>query len=385
MPHAIAATFGDDVAFLKSHTEVVLLTDESGAAQVAVSPAWQGRVLTSTASGDAGRSFGWINRELIESGKKLPHMNGFGGEDRFWLGPEGGQFSIYFAKGVPFDFEHWFVPEVIDTKPFKLVEHSRDHATFTAKFHLENYSGTNFSVAVKREVKLLKAEEAWRDLGVPAAEGVKLVGFESVNQISNAGNESWNKETGLLSIWILGMFTPAPRATVAVPIEAGAESELGRKVTSDYFGEVPSDRLKVADNAIFLKADGKYRSKIGVSPRRSLGKLAAYDADNHVLTIVQVTQPAGVTEYVNSLWKLQDNPYGGDAINSYNDGPPAPGEKPMGPFFEMESSSPAVALAPEASITHTHRTIHLTGSEADLDRVAKAVVGLSLQQIEHAF
>jgi hypothetical protein len=28
----------------------------------------------------------------------VPHINVFGGEDRFWLGPEGGQFSIFFAK-----------------------------------------------------------------------------------------------------------------------------------------------------------------------------------------------------------------------------------------------------------------------------------------------
>ena len=32
-------------------------------------------------------------------------MNGFGGEDRFWLGPEGGQFSIFFKKDDPFDLE----------------------------------------------------------------------------------------------------------------------------------------------------------------------------------------------------------------------------------------------------------------------------------------
>ena len=82
----------------------------SGKAKVALVPAWQGRVMTSTMGGDTGPSFGWINRELIASGKILPHMNAFGGEDRFWLGPEGGQFSIFFAKGVPFDLEHWFTP-----------------------------------------------------------------------------------------------------------------------------------------------------------------------------------------------------------------------------------------------------------------------------------
>jgi hypothetical protein len=36
--------------------------------------------------------FGWINRKLIASRKIQPHINVFGGEDRFWIGPEGGQF-----------------------------------------------------------------------------------------------------------------------------------------------------------------------------------------------------------------------------------------------------------------------------------------------------
>src|ERR1035438_1605181 len=85
---ARAASFGDDAAFLKSHTDLILLSDEKGLAKVAVAPGWQGRVMTSTAGADAGPSFGWINRELISSGKLAPHMNAFGGEDRFWMGPE---------------------------------------------------------------------------------------------------------------------------------------------------------------------------------------------------------------------------------------------------------------------------------------------------------
>src|SRR3990170_4371077 len=79
---ARAFNFGEDVAFLKKYTEVVVLLDKSGKAKVAIAPAWQGRVMTSTARGDRGQSFGWINRELIASGKLLPHINVFGGEDR---------------------------------------------------------------------------------------------------------------------------------------------------------------------------------------------------------------------------------------------------------------------------------------------------------------
>jgi hypothetical protein len=384
-PRIRAATFADDTAFLKDHTGVIILGDRAGPARVAVVPAWEGRVMTSASDGESGFSFGWINRELIASGKTLQHMNPYGGEDRFWLGPEGGQFSIFFEKGVGFEFANWFTPAVFDTLPFLLVSRTDDSAEFRARFSLTNYSGTTFDVGVKRTVRLLDAPAAWKAVGLTAVDGVSLVAYETDNEITNDGTKEWRKETGLLSIWILGMYNPSPSTTIVAPIKSGPESELGVKVTANYFGEVPADRLVVGEKAVFLAADGKYRSKIGINPRRSRSVLGSYDGENKVLTLVQFDQPPGVTDYVNSLWKLQENPYGGDAANAYNDGPATPGAKPMGPFCELETSSPAAALAPGASITHVRRTIHLSGPAPALDEVARAVLGVSLGEIEGAF
>jgi len=378
-------TFNDDVAFLRAHTEIIVLSDANGAARVAIAPGWQGRVMTSTMDRGSGRSFGWINRPLINSGHPAPHINAFGGEDRLWLGPEGGQFSIYFSKGVSFDYAHWFVPPPLDTQPFRVVSQSGDRASFQATFPLTNYSGTRFQVTVKREIRLLDTRAAWSDLGLPQCDHLTLVAYESKNSLTNSGKEPWTKETGLLSVWILGMFAPSPGATIVVPIKPGSESTLGTQVTSNYFGDIPSERLKVTESAVFLKGDGKYRSKIGINPRRGLGKLGSYDADHRVLTVVQFNQPDGVNDYVNSLWKIQPDPFGGDVVNAYNDGPPAPGEKPLGPFFEMESSSPAAALAPGSHIEHIRRTIHITGPEADLDGVSRAILGVSLTDIRGTF
>lgn len=379
-----ANTFGNDLTFLKQHTDVITLSDESGQAQVALVAAWQGRVMTSTAGGENGLSFGWINQELIASGKLDPHINVFGGEDRFWLGPEGGQFALFFAKGAKFDLEHWFTPAAMDTAPYRVVSQSRSKAKFAADFTLTNYSGATFQINVDRAVSLLSPGNAWRRLGVKPMTGVNLVAYETDSRIKNTGKEPWQKETGLVSIWILGQFNAAPATTIVVPIKAGPESELGVQVTSDYFGSVPPERLVVKDNAIFFSADGKFRSKIGVNPKRSKAVLGSYDAGNKVLTIVQFSQPAGVTDYVNSLWKIQDNPYSGDVINSYNDGPPAPGAKQLGMFYEMESSSPAAALAPGKSMAHLRRTIHLQGDEQSLDKIAQKTLGVSLKEIETA-
>jgi YhcH/YjgK/YiaL family protein len=382
---ARVSRFADDVAFLKAYTDVVVLSDAGGSGRVAVVPAWQGRIMTSSAGGDAGASFGWINRELVASRTIQPHINVFGGEDRFWLGPEGGQFSIFFAKGAKFELADWQTPAPIDTLPFRLVSSTRGSARFTSRFPLTNYSGARFDVAVEREVRVLEPAAAWAALGIAPSAGVALVAHESDNRITNAGTTPWTKATGLLSIWILGMFNPSPATTIVVPIRPGPDSSLGPNVTSDYFGAVPPDRLSVRDDVILFSGDGRYRSKIGIGPRRSKGVLGSYDADNKVLTIVQFTQPAGVTDYVNSLWKIQDDPYAGYAANSYNDGPPAPGAKPLGPFYELESSSPAAALAPGASLAHVHRTIHLTGPEAALDAIARPVLGVALADIKTAW
>lgn len=378
---ARGALFGDDVSFLQRH----VLSSRDGLAGIAVAPAWQGRVMTSTAGGNGGMSFGWINRELIESGKLQSHINVFGGEDRFWLGPEGGQFALFVARGTKFELSNWFTPAAIDTMPYRVIRRSSGSMEFGAEFKLTNYSGTHFDVKVDRIVRVLEPTAAWKDLGLQPVGNVNLVAFESDNRITNAGPDAWKKQSGLLSIWILGQFNPSPGAAIVAPIKAGPESELGVKVTSDYFGSIPPGRFAVKDDVVYLKADGAYRSKIGINPRRSRKMIGSYDADDHVLTIVQFSQPDGVNDYVNSLWQLQDDPYGGDVANSYNDGPPSLGAKLLGPFYELESSSPAAALASGQGLSHVHRTMHLTGPEVALDPIAKSVLGISLDQIKHAF
>jgi hypothetical protein len=340
--------------------------------------------MTSTAEGLKGLSFGWINRDLIASGKTVEHMNVYGGEDRFWIGPEGGQFSIFFKKDVPFNLEHWFTPAPIDTEPFKLVSQFPNRVILQKDMILENYSETVFNVQVDREVRILERSEANEALGITPAKTVKMVAFETNNKMSNAGTDAWIKETGLLSIWILGMFNPSPATTVVVPFNTGAEDELGPIVNDSYFGKVPAERLVVKEGVMFFCGDGQYRSKIGLSPLRAKPILGSYDNANAVLTIVQYNKPQGVTDYVNSMWELQDEPYKGDVVNSYNDGPSEPGAKPLGPFYELESSSPAAALKPGQAILHIHRTFHLQGSEIELDPIAKATLGVTIAEIKSA-
>jgi hypothetical protein len=374
-------TFAYDLAFLKKHhKDLVLLKDPLGGAQLIVLPAYQGRVMTSTADGENGISFGWINYDLITEGKFSEQFTALGGEERFWLGPEGGQFSLYFKKGADFTFNNWVVPRPIDSEPFNLISATETEAKFEKDMHLENYSGTMFDLKVSRNISLLDKKSLNKLLGLELSSDIRSVGFQSENIITNVGTETWNKQKGLLSVWILSMLKSNDQTNVVIPYKKGDSLSLGKIVTDDYFGKLDTDRLKIKDGYLLFKADAKQRSKIGVSPKRALPIAGSYDAENNVLTISQFTLPEGVTSYVNSTWKIQDDPFVGDAVNAYTDGPIK--GKQMGKFYEIESSSPALSLAPGANATHIHRTIHLSGSTEKLNEIALKVFGLSLNQLK---
>ena len=374
--------FGEDATFLAAHQQTIVLGERAGGPRVAIVPAYQGRVMTSSAKGDGGTSYGWINYELIETGEKQPQIHVFGGEERFWLGPEGGQFSIFFDTGATFDFPQWRTPPVIDTEPFAVVNKSSRRAAFRHEAELTNYSGTRFAFRIERDVELLDAEaiRSALELGdVP----LTAVAYRTTNRLTNIGKEDWSKSSGLLSIWMLGMYKHGPETTVVIPFNKGGESKLGPVVNDDYFGKVPAERLRTGDGVLFFAADGQFRSKIGLNPQRSTPLCGSYDAAREVLTVVQYNQPsAEVTDYVNSKWELQKQPYAGDVINAYNDGPAEPGAAPLGPFYELETSSPALPLASGASGTHIQTTFHFEGDLKQLDAIARKTLGVSLAEIE---
>jgi hypothetical protein len=61
-------TYGFDAAFLTAnHINYIELKDTGSKATVLIVPGFQGRVMTSSASGNEGASYGWINYSLIDS------------------------------------------------------------------------------------------------------------------------------------------------------------------------------------------------------------------------------------------------------------------------------------------------------------------------------
>lgn len=379
-------TYADDVSFMSDYIDVIQLTDASNQSKVALSAALQGRVMTSSAFGAKGRSYGWINRELFASRDTLDHINVFGGEERFWLGPEGGQYSIFFKKGTEFTLDDWYAPRLIDLESFDVKSVSSNKAVFTKEASLVNYSGFKFDMGIEREISILSKTELQKALGLASlADDIKTVAYQTKNTMTNLGNTDWEKETGLLSMWMLGMFNHSPHTTILIPFIQGNESELGQVVNDNYFGKVPTDRLVVKEGVIYFKGDGEYRSKIGLSPKRAKSIAGSYDSENGVLTILKYNKPEGVTDYVNSMWELQDKPFEGDVINAYNDGAPEPGADPLGPFYELETSSPALDLKVGERQTHVQLTCHIEGDAESLNPIIKALFGVTVEDVTNAF
>ena len=191
-------TFGYDLEVLKKYKNTIVLKNNNDLCQVAIITDYQGRVMTSTSNGLEGKSYGWINYKLISSGNLKDHINAFGGEDRFWLGPEGGQYSIFFEKENEFTLENWQTPRPIDSEPFSLIQNTDTNAVFTKKMNLINYRGYEFDIVVNRDVSILDKSNIEKNLNIDLGDKVSYVGFQSVNAIKNIGTSNWTKRAGFI-------------------------------------------------------------------------------------------------------------------------------------------------------------------------------------------
>jgi hypothetical protein len=372
-------SYAYDFDFLKKHTnKLIELSNEDGNAKILLSADHQGRVMTSTAMGDSGTSYGWINYDLIASGEKRKQFNPVGGEERFWMGPEGGQYSIYFKAGDSFNINHWQVPAIIDTVSYDVLQKDKKQALFSKTASLTNYNGTRFNVTIERKISLLDKNEIENKLKIVVPNSIHFTGYETTNTITNSGYNDWKKENGLLSIWLLGMFTPTPQTVVIIPFHP--QKDARSYITDNYFGEIPAERLQVKDSVLFFTCDGKLRSKIGLSPVIAEPKAGSFDFKNNVLTIV-IPEIDRNGLYVNSKWELQKEPYKGDVINSYNDGPLQDGTQ-LGPFYEIESSSSAKELKKGEKQEYRQTTCHLQGDYNVLKQIAQQLFSVNLDEIK---
>ena len=222
-------------------------------------------------------------------------MNAFGGEDRIWLGPEGGQFSIFFKKGDPFDLAHWQTPALIDSEPWTVAERTARQVFFKRDSKLHNYSGTRFDFRLERTVAARSSARRPRRRSAPSLPaGLKLVAFESQNVLVNTGKSAWTKSSGLLSIWILGMFQPTPRHHRGDPLPPGtrvrARAGRERRLLRQGARRSPAREGRARSSS---RATASSAARSAFRRERATGLAASYDAARGVLTVVRYDQPAG--------------------------------------------------------------------------------------------
>ncbi|MFZ2339532.1 MAG: DUF6786 family protein [Bacteroidales bacterium] len=377
-------TYGYDLNFLKEKDDgLIILKGDNEKAEVIVSPKYQAKVFTSTSNGPDGASLGFVNHDVLNSNVLDEHMNGYGGENRFWLGPEGGQYSIFFEPGREQSFDGWHTPKAIDTESWDVKEALSTEVTLAKDMELKNYQGNILRISADRKIKLVSSGQVEQKLEVQLPEGINVVAYSTDNKITNLNDYKWDEKTGTVCIWMLDMFNPSDSAVTVVPYNEGDEKELGIIATTGYFGEIPSDRIRYESGMLYLKTDGKYRSKLGMSARRTKAIAGNYDPISGRLTIITFdVEPMAI--YLNQEWNPDLDPLAGDAFNAYNDGPLEDGSI-MGPFLELESCSPAAFLKPGESLLHKHNVFHFTGEEALLSPICEKLLGVSLEKVKNIF
>ena len=374
-------SFGYDLQFLKQQDSGLVVL-KNGDARLIVSPKYQAKVFTSTAMGDQGFSFGWINYKAF--GNILDaHMNAYGGENRLWLGPEGGKYSLFFKPDSPMVISNWKTPSPIDVERWNLSAKDSNSVSMNKDMSLVNYAGTRLQLRVDRTIRILDKAEINKRVGLAANDSIQIVGYETENTLTNTGSEEWTAATGMPCIWLLDMFKPSPETIIVVPFRTAPGKKFNEIATTNYFGEIAPDRIKHKDSLLFFRADGKSRGKLGIVANKARNIAGSYDGKNKVLTIILYDMDAQA-RYLNQEWNVTKPSFAGDAVNAYNDGPLSSGTQ-MGPFYEIESVSPAAFLKPKEFLTHRHSVFHFTGNQAVLDQIAIKLLGTSLSQVQNIF
>jgi len=365
-------TYHNSIKSIAKYTDIIELHSDDGKGRIAIAPAIQGKVITTTYGGLNGVSNGWLNKNAIQP-DTLDYA-AIGGEDRIWFGPLGGQHSFYYQQIKPLDEKNWKVPASLSSEPYKLIKLLDKEVLMSKEMKLINFVGTKFNFKVLRKIKLLEKNIIEKNLAINFDETLDYVAYESAHSVENIGDKEWKKETGLVSLWSAGMFEGSDETVVIIPLKKDSSLDDIHK----YMGSLDTNRLQLKNNVLLFKADGKYRSKIGVSNEVASEIYGSYSKDKNRLTIVQYRK-TNDTMYSNSTVSVQENPYKGEVIPIYNNGMMDYSQTNQVSFFELESTSSMVELLPNERLNHYHRVYHFSGSENLLTKISEKLLGINLK------
>jgi hypothetical protein len=205
---------------------------------------------------------------------------------------------------------------------------------------------------------------------------VTYVGLASENQLTNIGEERMQPDTGTVGLVVRGMFPGRDRAVVMAPYQSDV---WGPQVNTGYFPAQPLGRVAIdrMTGVLLFRGDGKVQAKAGLGAGAARDRIGAIDFETRVLTIVFYDRPENADQYVNSLMQAeQTEPYDGDVVTAYSHS----GEGGLR-YYELASSSPAAFIAPDESVSHTHRTLQFQGALEELSQISRKVLGIDLPRV----
>ena len=345
---------------------------QSGESMIAVSGKYQGRIFTSSSNGLEGKSYGWINWDLITDKKDQITMARLGGESRVWFGPEYGKFATFFEQNKRQEGEDIKVQEDLNSKQFKKVSSSKKSITYQADLQIVNANNYLFKINTKRKISILDRKTINTDLKISSDIDISVVGFSAETWLKNIDSIQWTKDKGLLSIWEIGSILTSVDTKVIIPLEKPLDS------LKTYFGTKEKTRYQIKNNTLFYKSDAQLLGKIGIPPENTKNIMGSYSRKNNLLTIVTFNFKND-GDYLNCFPK-NTAPYDGDVINIFN------GEvnKSLGynwPFYEFESLSSSKELKPQEEIYHKQTTYHIEADFVELNLISKKLLGIDLNEI----
>lgn len=343
------------------------LRHEEASARTFVAPQLEGRVMTTTIGSIA--SAAWVDHRALAARGGASRFHNYGGQDRLWIGPEGGDLGWFFDPGAPCEGSHWRVPPELNVGPMEVVGASAWDVHMRRSLSLTNRRGDKFSGRLERTVRVLSRNFAHRLLKAPIPDEVTIAAIVSTNRLvcdSRSG-------APLVHLWSLSQLPVSERAVVMAPL-GPADPAAGRPDVEDgYFGKIPQERLWREGSVVCMRADGRRTSKFGISAHASTGFAGSFSPEQELLTIaafpVERTEP-----YANNLWTATAAaPFGGDVFQSYN--------SDDGSFFELESASPARFLEPAQELSHWHATLFAVGPMRMLSELSRSVLGSYLTDL----
>lgn len=361
--------FAEDITFLREFAQPAVLKDSTSKSAIAIIPAWQGRVITSSVE-ENGRSFGWLNYSTIENGK-ADEFSTYGGEDRFLLGPEPTPvIDTTVSENGDAVTKHATPPALPSTRTLQQVSSAKGITVLEGAIGIQSKNGNTLHTSVSRTISLLSRRDLHNYLGADIHRSMRAVGFHSDNIIINSGDHRWDTAYGTTSIRIRGVF-PVTQASIAIiPLRPGG--------TVENSAALPKERFLIKNNIAFFRADGNLSAEIGVKQQSALNYVGLYDPEREVLTVVQFTLPRNPAFYLGET--MEDNR--AEVLTIRNNGPENPYAR--GRFMEIQSASPAALLKPKGRMQHFHRTIHLQGSEKHLGEITKKLFGVTVKELKAA-